>query len=114
MLRIRVLGKLELELDGELLRVPPGRRLQALLAWLVLHPGLRDRGEVAGSLWPDVLEESARASLRAALALLRRELGAGASECLVATRTQVGLAAATWVDVREFERLVVARRTEQA
>ena len=48
MLRIRVLGKLELELDGELLRVPPGR-LQALLAWLVLHPGLRDRGAVAGS-----------------------------------------------------------------
>ena len=114
MLRIRVLGKLELELDGELLRVPPGRRLQVLLAWLVLHPGLRDRGEVAGSLWPDVLEESARASLRGALALLRRELGAAASGYLVATRTQVGLAPEAWVDVREFERLVAAGRAEQA
>ena len=112
MLRIRVLGKLELELDGELLRAPPGR-LQAL-AWLVLHPGLRDRGEVAGSLWPDVLEESARASLRGALALLRRELGADASGYLVATRTQVGLAREAWVDVREFERLVAAGRAEQA
>ncbi len=113
MLRIRVLGKLELELDGELLRMPPGR-LRALLAWLVLHPGLRDRGEVAGSLWPDVLDESARASLRGALALLRRELGATASGCLVASRTQLGLAPEAWVDVREFERLVAAGRPDQA
>jgi DNA-binding SARP family transcriptional activator len=91
MLRIRVLGKLELELDGEPLSIPRGRRLQSLLAWLVLHPGLRDRGEVAGSLWPDVLDESARASLRGALALLRRELGEEASRYVVATRERVGI-----------------------
>jgi len=60
MLGVRVLGKLELELDGEPLPVPRGRRLQSLLGWLVLHPGLRERREVAGSLWPDVLDESAR------------------------------------------------------
>jgi DNA-binding SARP family transcriptional activator len=105
MLRIRVLGKLELELDGEQLTTPRGRRLRTLLGWLVLHPGLRDRGEVAGSLWPDVLDESARASLRGALALLRRELGPRASGHLVATRAQVGLAADTWIDAHEFERL---------
>ena len=114
MLRIRALGKLELELDEEPLAIPRGRRLQTLLAWLVLHPGLQDRGEVAGSLWPDVLDESARASLRGALALLRRELGSQGSRHVVATREQVGLGPEVWVDVREFERLAGTGEAEGA
>ena len=39
MLRVRVLGELALELDGEALPAPRGRRLRGLLGWLALHPG---------------------------------------------------------------------------
>src|SRR5947209_19385423 len=62
MLRIRVLGELDLELDGE--RIEPPRRGPArnLLAWLALHPGPHPRSAVAGRLWPNVLDTSARAS----------------------------------------------------
>ena len=41
-------------------------RVRALLAWLALHPGAQPRSHVAGVFWPDVLETSARGSLRAA------------------------------------------------
>src|SRR5262245_4550288 len=111
MLRVLVLGELELERDGEALPTPRGRRLRGLLGWLALHPGLHARGEVAGSLWPDVLDESARTSLRTALAELRRALGDGH---LVATRDQVGLAGDVWVDARAFDAFVREGRHEDA
>src|SRR5262245_48982915 len=111
MLRIRVLGELTLELDGEPLPVPSGRRLPALLGWLALHPGLHARGTVAGRLWPDVLDESARTSLRTALAGLRRALGDGH---LVATRDRVGLAPGVWTDVAAFDALLGEARLDEA
>jgi DNA-binding SARP family transcriptional activator len=111
MLRVRVLGELALELDGEALPPPRGRRLGGLLGWLALHPGLHARGEVAGTLWPEVLDESARTSLRTALAELRRALGDGQ---LVTTRDQVGLASDVWVDADAFQRLVREERLDEA
>jgi DNA-binding SARP family transcriptional activator len=110
-LRISVLGELVLELDGEALPAPRGRRLRALLGWLALHPGLHARGEVAGRMWPDVLDESARTSLRTALADLRRALGDG---LFVATRDQVGLAGDVWVDAAAFDALLSDRRLDDA
>jgi DNA-binding SARP family transcriptional activator len=110
-LRIRVLGELTLELDGEALPPPPGRRLRALLGWLALHPGMHARAEVAGRLWPDVLDESARTSLRTALADLRRALGNGH---LIATRDEVGLGPGVWIDARAFDELVAQRRLDEA
>jgi DNA-binding SARP family transcriptional activator/tetratricopeptide (TPR) repeat protein len=111
MLRVRVLGELALERDDEALAPPAGRRLRGLLGWLALHPGMHARSEVAGQLWPDVLEESARTSLRTALAELRRALGDG---LLVATRDAVGLAGDVWVDARAFDALVAAERLDDA
>jgi DNA-binding SARP family transcriptional activator len=108
MLRVRVLGSLELEVDGEQRPLPARRPARSLLGWLALHPGVHARSTVAGTLWPNVLEESARASLRTSLAALRAAIGPAADRALVASREQVGLAAEpeVWVDVREFERLV--------
>ena len=40
-----------------------------------LHPGAHPRGELAARFWPDVLDSSARASLRSAVWALRRALG---------------------------------------
>ena len=97
MLRVRLLGSLELEVDGRGAPIPQGRPARTLLAWLALHPGTHLRAAVAAALWPNVLDASARASLRTALSAVRRSAG-GAS--LIATRGRVGLADDVWVDVR--------------
>ena len=111
MLRVRVLGSLELELDGRALATPAGRPARSLLAWLALHPGAHPRATVAAALWPDVLDTSARASLRTALTALRRTVGDGA---LTTTRERVGLADEVWIDLREFDALLDAGESERA
>jgi DNA-binding SARP family transcriptional activator len=111
MLRVRVLGELALKRDGALLAPPAGRRLRGLLGWLALHPGPHARSEVAGVLWPDVLDESARTSLRTALAELRRTLG---DDALLGTRDTVALAPAVWVDARAFDALMSEDRLDEA
>lgn len=103
MLRVQLMGGLELEANGTAVEAPPGRPARALLVWLALHPGTHARSRVAAALWPDVLDESARLSLRTALTALRRALGEQA-EAVTATREQIGLAPDVWIDVKEFDR----------
>jgi len=105
-LEVRLGGGLSLARDGVPVSLPRSRRGRALLAWLALHPGMHARGTLAGRFWPDVLEASARTSLRAALTELRGALGADAL-CLRTTREAVGLDGC-WIDVREFDRLRAA------
>src|SRR5919204_411316 len=74
MLRIRAVGDFQVEVGG-VDRTPAAfDRAAALLAWLALNPGLHPRSAVAARFWPDVLDESARASLRSAPWSLRRQL----------------------------------------
>jgi DNA-binding SARP family transcriptional activator len=116
MLRVRLLGGLRLELDGRSLEMPPGRRLRALLAWLALNPGPQPRARIAARFWPDVLDESARGSLRTALLELRRALGAEAARYLQATPDTIGVGPAEglWVDVCAFELAVEKGDLDQA
>ena len=100
MLRVRLLGGLALEADSGPLDVPASRPARELLAWLALHPGPQPRFELALRFWPDVLETSARASLRTTLHELRRALGASASH-LAVDRDHVGLTD-VWVDLLEL------------
>ena len=90
MLTVRLIGGFALEHEGAALEPPRSRRARALLAWLALNPGSHARGALAARFWPDVLDESARASLRAALTELRKALGP-AADVLLATREAVGL-----------------------
>lgn len=114
MLRVRLVDGLRLEVDGREIAAPRSRRARSLLAWLAVHPGMHARSELAGRFWPDVLDQSARASLRAALTELRAALGDGAAQ-LISGREIVGLAGdALWIDVREFERLIAAGELEEA
>jgi DNA-binding SARP family transcriptional activator len=110
MMRVRLVGEIAVEVDGLAPHLPAGRPL-SLLGWLALNPGLHPRAAIAGRFWPDVLDDSARASLRSALWALRRSLGSAA---LVANRDRVGLAEGTWVDVLEAERLRAEGRCEEA
>jgi DNA-binding SARP family transcriptional activator len=90
-LQVQLIGALTLAVDGTAVPLPSSGRARALLAWLALHPGAQPRAAVAAQFWPDVLDSSARSSLRTTLRTLRQELGDTAAGYLVATRDDVGL-----------------------
>jgi len=114
MLRIHAVGGFRVEVDGRDRTSAAPDRASALLAWLALNPGRHRRSAVAAHFWPDVLDESARASLRSALWSLRRRLGDDANGALIAMRDHVGLSEGVWVDVTEAERLRADGRLEEA
>lgn len=107
-LHLSLLGRFELRAGhAGVIDLPP-RKARALLAYLALHAGRPlSRGALAALLWPEAAEEPARASLRQALASLRRALGERASRVLDTDAEQVvlfGVAA----DALDFERLAGA------
>lgn len=116
MLRVRLLGDLAVEVDGGPVEPPTSRRARSLLAWLALDRRMHPRSVVAARFWPDVLDESARTSLRSALSALRRALGPGSERYLIASRDGVGLAGdeLVWTDVAAFDRCLVEDRLEDA
>src|SRR6476469_6840517 len=115
MLRVRLFGAFALESEGVALSMPERRRACSLLGWLAVYPGMHPRSAVAGRFWPDVLDSSARKSLRTELVAIRRALGSAGEGVLVATRDTLGLVGDDlYVDVREFERLVRDGRLEEA
>jgi DNA-binding SARP family transcriptional activator len=116
MLRVRLLGDLAIEVDGTAVEPPASRRARALLGWLALERRMHPRSGLAARFWPDVLDESARTSLRSALSALRRALGPDGERYLIATRDQIGLAdgSLVWTDVAEFERCVDESRLQDA
>jgi DNA-binding SARP family transcriptional activator len=62
--QLRLLGGFRLEQDGRALPIP--HSVRRVIAFLGIR-GRSDRTEVAGTLWPDLPEPKARASLRTAL-----------------------------------------------
>jgi DNA-binding SARP family transcriptional activator len=114
-LQVRLLGELEVEFVGTAVALPTSRRACALLAWLALRPGPHSRSRLAALLWPDVLDASARASLRSALWALRAAFGPTAGEYLQTGRDHVELTGdGLVVDVREVERLLAAGCHQEA
>src|SRR3954469_15941714 len=98
MLRVSLLGELQAEVEDRPVTAPTSRRAWSLLAWLALHPGEHPRGAVAARFWPDVLDSSARASLRSAVWELRRALGD--DDALIAGRDRIALRCET--DLAQF------------
>ena len=111
MLNARLFGPLALELNGEAIPQIAGLRPRSVLAWLLLNPGPHSRAHVEARFWPEVLDTSARASLRTTLSAIRAALKTvGAIECLEADRASVGITAhlPREIDVEAFERLAAA------
>jgi predicted ATPase/DNA-binding SARP family transcriptional activator len=79
------------------------RKIESLLAFLVLHPEEHAREKIAGLFWGDSTDEQARLSLRVGLNNLRKQLGA---EVVIGDRVTVQFNPdfPLWVDVLEFER----------
>ena len=91
--RLYLLGDLRLEVDGvDAALVSLSRKAKLLLAVLAVDRRVHGRSELAGRLWPDVREDSARVSLRTALSQLRASLGRAAgtvlASAMVASRCQ--------------------------
>ena len=102
-LEIRLLGSFQVSLDGEPVTGFRSDKVRALLAYLcaeMARPHRRER--VAGLLWPELPERSARANLRHALTNLRTLLRErdSASPFLLATRqtVQIDPESDVWVD----------------
>jgi DNA-binding SARP family transcriptional activator len=108
MLSARLFGEFRVEMDGRAMPSTSGLRPRSLLAYLLLHPGPHPRARLAGRFWPDVLDTSARASLRSALWAVREALDrVGAGAYLAAGRSHVGISGdlPRSVDAEEFDRL---------
>ncbi|MFL5875160.1 MAG: AAA family ATPase [Solirubrobacteraceae bacterium] len=116
MVRVRVLGELALEVDGNDVELPASRRARALLGLLTVERRAHPRSQLAARFWPDVLDESARTSLRSALSALRKAFGPEADRCLLADRDTVALAGPDVVttDLYDFEALLAAGKVDEA
>ena len=74
-LRVQLLGDPEVRFDGSPVEAFASRRLQSLLAYLIVHrEGARSRPRIASTFWPESTESQARTNLRQALHNLRRAL----------------------------------------
>lgn len=115
MLRIRLLGELAVETSKGPVELGGSWRARSLLAWLAVNPGSHQRADVAARFWPEVLDSSARASLRNAIWAIRRSLGAEAGKALLTTRDRVGLdSPRLWVDATAFRDLIEHERLDEA
>jgi predicted ATPase/DNA-binding SARP family transcriptional activator len=99
-LHIYLLGPLRIERDGEAILLPR-RKVESLLAYLLLHPEQHTRDHLATLFWGDTLEDKARHSLRTALATLRRHID---DSLLISDRdhVQINPNFCLWVDLREL------------
>jgi DNA-binding SARP family transcriptional activator/predicted ATPase len=113
-LSVRMLGPLQIVLDEEPATGFASDKVRALLAYLAMETGQPHRREkLAGLLWPDWLEPSARANLRRALANLRQVIGdhqATPPYLHISRQTvQFNTASDAWIDVTAFTGLLQAR-----
>jgi TolB-like protein len=112
--QLRLLGGFDLHSADGRAAIPAGRKVRALLACLALSPGQAwPREKLMALLWSDRSDEQARASLRQALAEMRRVLGEPTP--VHAEHDAVGLDPTLLaVDVLEFERLAKAGKLDEA
>src|SRR5512135_754634 len=74
MLEVRLLGNFDVKQGKKTVSIP-SRQAQSLFAFLILNAGTAYRREkLAGQLWPDSTEETARDYLRHALWQIRKAL----------------------------------------
>jgi DNA-binding SARP family transcriptional activator len=101
-LRLELLGRPQMTCDGTPLAAWTLQKSTALLAYLVVTGLPHSRGALAGLMWPDLTEASARSNLRKVVAELRRRIPSH----LRITRTEVAFdrRAGYWLDVEVFER----------
>src|SRR5512136_1137321 len=116
MLRIQLLGSFQVITHDKSLARLPSERLQALLAYLVLH---RDRPlsrqQLAVTFWPDTTDAQARTNLRTLITRLREALpDADPFLAIDAQTVQWRSNSSCAIDVIEFEQALTAKRMTDA
>jgi predicted ATPase/DNA-binding SARP family transcriptional activator len=107
-LSLCLLGPFRAAIDGQAVTGFRSDKVRALLAYLVVESDTPHRRErLAGLLWPDRPERSARGDLRVALANLRQVLGdheATPPSLLISRQTiQFNQASDAWIDVQAMK-----------
>ncbi|HXG58553.1 MAG TPA: response regulator [Thermoanaerobaculia bacterium] len=109
-LRLSLLGDLQMHDSAGALVSLSARKSQALLAYLSVRPAQRvSRDKIAGLLWSSTGPEQARQSLRQLLSNLRKDLHAISPDETILIEEGDFLAvdpAVLWADVADFEALV--------
>ena len=107
-MEVKLLGKFEVSHDGKPIAIT-SRPQQSLFVYLILNAGDSYRREkLAGMLWPDSLEETARDNLRHALWRVRKALESASSiRFLHADDLSIGFEKSSdyWLDTAELEKL---------
>src|SRR5215813_11037195 len=108
MLEVRLLGSFEVKYKKKPIDIS-SRPAQSLFAYLILNAGtLYRREKLAGLLWPDSLEKTARDNLRHALWRLRKALPSDPkAEYLLTDDLSIAFNASSeyWLDAAELEKL---------
>lgn len=109
-LRIHLLGPMQIEREGEPIHLPR-RKVESLLAYLLLYPERHGRDQLATLFWGDSSDAQARHSLRTALATVRQQVSA---DLLLTDRDHVQLndAYPLWTDLHQL--LALEKHFEQA
>ncbi|MEV4681620.1 ATP-binding protein [Streptomyces kurssanovii] len=115
-LRVRLLGSMDLRLGSDPLPPLDSGRVESLLAYLLLHRDApQPRRRLAFLLWPDSNDAQAQTNLRKVLHRLRRVLPDADRFIAVTPRTlQWRADAPLWLDVERFERALADGRLEEA
>ena len=107
-LEVRLLGRFEVSRNGKAVAIA-SRPAQSLFAYLILHAGTSHRREkLAGMLWPDSLEETARDNLRHSLWRIRKALASQPKvEYLLADDLTISFNASAeyWLDATALEKV---------
>lgn len=113
-LALKLLGGFTIAVGDRAVAAPAGRKTQALLAYLALHPGQpQPRDKLAALLWAGTAPQQARNSLRQALFAIRKTLLATTPQCLLIDADVVALnPGIVDLDVVGFERAVAAGSPE--
>ncbi len=106
--RLHLLGELSLWRGSQPVRLPPGS--QRLAAFLALRDRPVPRAFAAGTLWPEVTDQRAAASLRSAL----WRIGQACPELVTAGGPELSLGSEITVDVREFSTIAASARAGAA
>ena len=99
-LRIYLLGPMRIEKESAPIHLPR-RKVESLLAYLLLHPEQHNRDQLATLFWGDSTDAQARHSLRTALATVRQLVSA---DLLLTDRDHVQLNHdfPLWTDLHEL------------
>ena len=103
-LELKLLGDIQIRFNGSRVVVLTSKKPMAILCFLAMHSSSQTRAKIASLLWTDTRDEFARANLRQALSLLRKNLEDRDNGFLCGAQGELWLASESFnLDVAQFK-----------